>query len=76
MGAKWFAVWKVILSKVNFMILTSFILQLFLSTIAILISLGLNSKGVIGILFTIGFLNVIGAMIPFIYNTSKFSDKS
>ncbi|WHQ36719.1 ABC transporter permease [Spiroplasma sp. SV19] len=76
MGAKGFAIGKVILSKVNFMILTSFILQLFLSTIAILISLGLNSKGVIGILFTIGFLTVIGAMIPFIYNTSKFSDKA
>ncbi len=49
---------KVILSKVNFIILTSFILQLFLTTIGILISLGLNSKGVIGILFTLGFLTV------------------
>lgn len=71
MGPKGTAFGKVILSKVNFMILTSFILQLFLTTIGILISLGLNAKGVIGILFTIGFLTVIGAMIPFIYNASK-----
>ncbi len=71
MGQKGTAFGKIILSKVNFMILTSFILQLFLTTIGILISLGLNAKGVIGILFTIGFLTVIGAMIPFIYNASK-----
>ncbi|WP_338965572.1 MULTISPECIES: ABC transporter permease [unclassified Spiroplasma] len=76
MGPKGAALGKVILSKINFMILTSFILQLFLTTIGILISLGLNSKGVIGILFTVGFLTVIGAMIPFIYNSTKFSDKS
>ncbi|AOX43695.1 ABC transporter permease [Spiroplasma sp. NBRC 100390] len=76
MGPKGLALGKAILSKVNFMILTSFILQLFLTTIGILISLGLNAKGVIGILFTIGFLTVIGAMIPFIYNSTKLSDKS
>ncbi|WP_233485450.1 hypothetical protein [Spiroplasma sp. ChiS] len=70
MGPKGTAIGKVILSKVNFMILTNFILQLFLTTIGILIC-GLNAKGVIGILFTIGFLTVIGAMIPFIYNASK-----
>ncbi|WP_374697053.1 ABC transporter permease [Spiroplasma endosymbiont of Polydrusus formosus] len=75
-GQKGAAFGKVILSKINFMILTSFILQLFLTTIGILISLGLNSKGVIGILFTLGFLTVIGAMIPFIYNTSKMGEKS
>ncbi|AHF61186.1 hypothetical protein P344_04700 [Spiroplasma mirum ATCC 29335] len=57
------------------MILTSFIVQLLLllSTIAILLSLCLNSKGVIGILFVIGFLSIIGAIIPMIYNASNNS---
>ncbi|WP_425380443.1 ABC transporter permease [Spiroplasma endosymbiont of Stenodema calcarata] len=75
-GPKGAAMGKVIFSKINFMILTSIILQLFLTTIGILISLGLNAKGVIGILFTIGFLTIIGAMIPLMYNTSKIADKS
>ncbi|WP_368487003.1 ABC transporter permease [Spiroplasma sp. DGKH1] len=61
------------LGRVGYMILTSFIVQLLLSTIAILLSLSLNSKGVIGILFVIGFLSIIGAIIPMIYNASNNS---
>ncbi|AGM25951.1 hypothetical protein SSYRP_v1c03570 [Spiroplasma syrphidicola EA-1] len=65
-----------IYSALPYMFLTAIIIQFLLSSVAILLSLIIGSKGVIGILFILGFLSLIGALGPFIYNVSNNSNPS
>ncbi|AGM24922.1 ABC transporter permease [Spiroplasma chrysopicola] len=59
-----------------YMFLTGIIIQFLLSSVAILLSLIIGSKGVIGVLFILGFLSLIGALGPFIYNATNTSNPS